>query len=328
MSKCLGCGAILQADDIKIEGFTKKLESNLCERCFRIQNYNEYKKIEKDNTEYIEILKKIDETDDLVMLVVDLFNFHTFEDIEKYIHNDILLVLTKRDLLPKGLYEEKLLNYFNNVNLNIADKIIVSSNNNYNLDLLYDYLKKYKHSQNVYVIGHTSAGKSTLINRFIYHYSDMDYYLTTSNLPSTTLNTIPVLIDETLTLIDTPGLLVKNSIVDYIDEKTFKKIIPKKYIKPITYQVKSKQTFFIEDLLRIDVDSTNNIVFYFSNTLNIKRTFKDKDTLTNLAKHIIEVKGKEDIVINGLGFIKVMNPSVITLYTLEDVSIYTRPSFL
>ena len=46
MNKCSGCGAIIESDKI------------LCERCFRIRNYNEYTKVELNNSAYIDILKK------------------------------------------------------------------------------------------------------------------------------------------------------------------------------------------------------------------------------------------------------------------------------
>ena len=37
--KCLGCGAILQTDSIDKEGYTKNIDNDLCERCFRINHY-------------------------------------------------------------------------------------------------------------------------------------------------------------------------------------------------------------------------------------------------------------------------------------------------
>ena len=56
--------------------------------------------------------------------------------------------------------------------LNIKEKIVISSNKNYNFDALYELINKYKKSENVYVVGYTNAGKSTMINKIIYNYSD------------------------------------------------------------------------------------------------------------------------------------------------------------
>ena len=49
MNKCHGCGIVLQNEDINKLGFTKNINSDLCERCFRIKHYNDYKRVIKDN---------------------------------------------------------------------------------------------------------------------------------------------------------------------------------------------------------------------------------------------------------------------------------------
>lgn len=329
--KCVGCGATLQTDFENKEGFIKKEnvdKSKLCERCFRIQNYNEYKVIDKTNKDFKKIFEKIDKSNDLVLLVVDLLNIGEIESLKNYIHNDIILVLTKRDLVPRRIYEEKLLKYFDTLNLNIIAKIIISSKNNYHLDELMELVFEYKKSKNVYVVGITSSGKSTLINKIIYNYSVMDNKITTSILPSTTLDMIEVNISDDLTFIDTPGLLIEKSIIDKVSAETLRKIVPKTELKPMIFQVKSDQIFIVDELLRLEVKEDNNIVFYLSNNLPIMRFYKDNDKLTNLEKHELNVNESEDIVVEGLGFIKVMKASTITVYTLKGVGVYLRKSFL
>ena len=77
MNKCLGCGSVLNYENPNLEGYTSKVDSAYCERCFRIRNYGDYKVVVKDNNEFINILKDIDKTGDLVVLVLDLFNFNS-----------------------------------------------------------------------------------------------------------------------------------------------------------------------------------------------------------------------------------------------------------
>ena len=183
MNNCTGCGALLQTKDKNEIGYTTNIEKKLCERCFRIKNYGEYKVIAKDNNEFIKILEEINKTKDLCVLVIDLFNLNTnMEIFYKNIKNDVLLVLTKRDLIPKSVHDEKLINYFKNTKLNIIDTTIISSYKNYNLDELYEKINKYKKTKNVYVIGFTNAGKSTMINKIIYNYTDEQSEITTSIL--------------------------------------------------------------------------------------------------------------------------------------------------
>lgn len=329
--KCIGCGLKLQTEDETKEGYIKPInkdKSPLCERCFRIQNYNEYQVVDRTNKDFVKIFKQVDKSKDLVLLVVDLLNIGELESLGKYIHNDIILVLTKRDLVPRRIYEEKLLHYFDTLPLNIVDKIIISSKNNYHLDELMELVFEHKKSNNVYVVGITNAGKSTLINKIIYNYSVLDSKITTSILPSTTLDTIEVPISEDLTFIDTPGLLVEKSIVDKVDPETLRKIVPKTELKPTIFQVKSDQIFLVDNLIRLEVKEDNNIVFYISNNLPIMRYYKDNEKLKDLVKHELTITEVEDIVIEGLGFIKVMKPADITLYTLKGVGVYTRKSFL
>ena len=298
MNKCEGCGIILQSIYPNELGYTKHLDAPLCERCFRIKNYHDYKLVNKTNNDYVPILNNINKTDSLVVLVIDLFNISkNIEIISKYLNNKILLVLTKRDILPKSIYDVNLLKYFDNYNLNIVDKIIISSKNNYNFDLLYNKINKYKTNNDVYVVGFTNAGKSTMINKLIYNYSDKASNITTSILPSTTLNTL-------------------------------KKITPSKEIKPVVYQIKVDQTIIIEDLFRIDIPANNNLTFYLANDLEYTRVYKQTDKLNNLHKHVLDIDSKNDIVINGLGFIKVSNKTSVTIYTLDNVDVFVRKSLI
>lgn len=328
MNKCFGCGVLLQSDDINGIGYIKNISNsnNLCERCFRIKNYGEYKLVVKDNSDYIKILKDINKTDDLILLVVDIFNIsESLNLIRKYVNNEMILVVTKRDLLPRNINDWKLLEYFDKYNLNLKDKIIISSNKNYNFDELYNMINNYKKSNNVYVIGFTNAGKSTMINKIIYNYSTCNSFITTSILPSTTLNKIVVKLNDELNIIDTPGLLESGSLYDVLESCDLKKIMPKKEIKPISYQVKGRQFILIEKFLKLDLMNIN-IILFISNNLSVNRFYKDIDS-DNLVKHHIKVDNN-DIVINGLGFIKVVGKGFIDVYTLEGVTVYTRNSLI
>lgn len=323
MNKCLGCGSILQDKEPDKLGYTSNINSNLCERCFRIKNYGDYKVVNKDNNEFIDILKQIDKTNDIVVLVIDIFSLNQdFQLFKKYLHNDIIVVLTKRDLLP-DFYEQKVLDYIDKYELNATYKIMVSSKNNYNFDELYNKLKQYKKA---YVVGYTNAGKSTLINKLVYNYGDKSSVITTSILPSTTLDMIEIKLDN-LTLIDTPGILENDSILNYVDTKTLKDITPNKKIKPITYQVKGKQIITISNLVKLEVID-NDITIFTSNKLDINRYYDDKKVLENLTLHNIEVDNNSDIVIKGLGFIKVKKKAHIKVYTLKGVSVYIRQSLI
>ena len=328
MYKCTGCGVALQDVDSQSIGYTKNIENKLCERCFKIKNYNKYTSVTKDNNDYIKILNKISSTDDLVVLVVDLFNISkNIEFIGNIIKNDVLLVLSKRDVLPKSCYDKKFIDYFSDINLNIVNTEIISSKKNMNFDSLYSKINKYKKSKNVYVVGFTNVGKSTMINRIIYNYSDNDCEITTSNIPSTTLDSINIEINETLTLIDTPGIIDEGDISNYIALDELKCIQPNKEIKPITYQIKGNQTILLGNYSYIEASNVN-ITIYISNLIDVERVYKTKKVLPEMKKHVIHVKECEDIVIQGLGFINISHECDIIIYVRERVSVYTRKELI
>ena len=186
---CTGCGSVLQDSNINEVGYTKNLSLPQCLRCFRIEHYNDYQIVEKDNEDYLRILKSINDTNDLVLFVVDLFNLnHDLYELAKQIHNPCLLVLTKRDLFSSDIYDEKFMNYLKALPINIVDQVLISSKNNRGFDQLYSKIQSYQKSKNVYVVGLTNAGKSTMINQLFYHYSKLESHITTSNLPSTTID--------------------------------------------------------------------------------------------------------------------------------------------
>lgn len=329
MNSCRGCGAILQIDDSEKEGFAKSIENRFCERCFRIKNYNEYKIIEKDGEDFLTIIKEIGNTKKLVILVIDLFQIP--KDISKLLsllNNPILLVLTKRDLLPVSLYEERLKKYFQGLSNQIVDTVIISTNKNYHFDELMKSISENKIGKEVYVIGYTNAGKSSMINKILEDYTETIPEITTSMLPSTTIQKIEISINEELMLIDTPGLLEEGSLLNLLSGDELKRVMPRKTIHPITYQIKEKQYIFIDKYVRIDCKNMNNITLYFSNNLNIDRSFKETSKMQELKKMELSVSDKEDVVIKGLGFFKVMNADTFIIYTVPGVDVYTRNSLI
>lgn len=330
---CLGCGVKLQDTNMLFEGYTPDLENNICSRCFKLRNYGDYQISTKSNEEYIEILKKVNDTKDLVLYVVDLLNIEKdLNMIRNYITNRLILVLTKRDILPKSVNDEKIKNYFANLGLDYQDIIITSANKNYNMDELLLMIKKHKSSKYVYVVGKTNAGKSTLINKMIQNYSEEDKYeLTISPLPSTTLNKIDIKLTDDLTLIDTPGLIDRGSIVNYVDFDTIKKINAKKEINPDTYQLKKGHTLIIPGIFRIDYveGEKNSFTFFMSNDLEyIKKDTSKCEEVNDLTKRTIEVGYHQDLVINGLGFIKITEKALVNVYLQSNVEVFVRDSLI
>ena len=331
--KCLGCGVVLQDQNILKEGYITSLENDICQRCFRMKNYGEYQVVTKSNDEYIEILKSVGKTKDLVLYITDLLNVEKdFSQIREILPNKMILVLNKKDVLPKSVKEQKLIAYLKGMNIQVEEVIVISCAKNYNIDYLLKRIKYYQTSKNVYVVGHTNAGKSSLINKLIKNYSDNVQELTMSPLPSTTLNMVNIEINDYLTLIDTPGLVDSGSILNHVDEKMVKKISPKKEIKPRTYQLRKNQSIIIEDLVRIDYveGEKNSFTVFVSTDLKVRRLLNllNNEELKDLNKTTYQVKYDEDLVVVGLGFIKIVNKGVVDVYINKDVDTFMRKSLI
>ncbi len=331
--RCQGCGVVLQDQNVLQEGYTTNLENDICQRCFRMKNYGEYQVVAKSNDEYIDILKEVGKTKDLVLYITDLLNLEkNIEQIRTIIPNKMILVLNKMDVLPKSVKEEKLKAYLEGMNIHFEEIIVISTAKNYNIDYLLKRIKYFQTSKNVYVVGHTNAGKSSLINKLIKNYSENTQELTMSPLPSTTLSTIQIDINEHLTLIDTPGLVDTGSILNHVDPKMVKKISPKAEIKPRTFQLKKNQSIVIEDLIRIDYveGDKNSFTLFVSNDLKVKRLLNifHNENLKDKNKITYNVKYDEDLVISGLGFVKIVNKGVIDIYIDKDVDTFMRRSLI
>ena len=303
MNKCIGCGV--------------STENNLCERCFRIRNYNEYKKIDVDDKVFLDNLNKINK-DDLVVLVIDLLNIPENLDIIKNgINNKTILVINKFDLSPTDNVE-RYKKYFDKYKINVIDTICISTKNNYNLDYLYELIKKNVNDK-VYFIGYTNSGKSSLINKLIYNYSNDNTVITTSYLANTTLDIIEIKLDDFI-LVDTPGIIIDNNI-NNLDDSILKKLSKGKRIKPISYQVKGKQYIYIEDLVKISLEN-NDIIIYVPSNIEVERYYKEKEF--NKCKSIdYNIVDTIDIVIPNIGFIKVKS-GLVNIAISKDIEIYTR----
>lgn len=323
---CIGCGSKLQTLDKNKEGYINPKvyeKATLCERCFKIKYYGEAYVTDnpKDKTS---LIKMINDSKKSVVYLVDTLTIskETLSVIDS-LSNKVYLVLTKKDLLPKSVKNSKLKEYISNLTL-IKDVFVISALKNNGVTEVYNELIK-NNEKSVYVIGYTSSGKSTFINKLLM-LNGKSGNITTSSLPNTTLECINIKLNDKLTLIDTPGFVSENSSYNFIDVDIYKKLLPKSVIKPKVYTIKKDFMIILGDILRIENNSNEdvNLVFYFKNEIKLNKMrsirnelLKDKDKLD------VKVSDK-DIILEGLGYIKVVGYANLTMYTLNKKMISVR----
>jgi len=326
--KCVGCGLELQSDDKNLAGYVtlKRLEdADYCERCFKVIHYGEAKVIDT-KLDIDDFINKVSNNRCPVIYLLDVITLsHETLNIIKKIKNDLYLVITKRDLLPKSVKDKKIINYVSKDIDNLKYVVFVSSTKKWNIDLLYNKLVK-DGVKKCYVLGHTNSGKSSLINSLL-EYKGKNALITTSPVPNTTLEVMNIKLDENLTIIDTPGFVNNHAIVNFMDINKYKNVIPRKEIKPKIYRLKPGFMIIIEDIIRIENNSLDNVqmIFYLKNEL-VYRKMKivTSNDLKILFRKDYSVSESEDLVIEGLGFIKFPRGGNITIYHLDEKVISKR----
>ncbi len=329
--ECLGCGSVLQTTAPKDEGFVKSsvlAKADYCERCFKIKHYGEYsvldKKIDTDG-----IIRNIN-SDNLasVAILIDALNIN--DNIKKYIKrfkNKKYILITKKDILPKSLKEKKLIEYIKNNVCDTENIMCISSVKNYNID---NFLNKIKEDnvKRLYIVGFTNSGKSTFINHLLT--SQMkNPTITTSAIPNTTASYITIKLDNKITIVDTPGFIDSNAVYNFIDYNKTIKLYPKKEIRVKTFQIRSGYSIVINDILRIDnLGKCNSFSFYMSDKLRYEKVKFKNEKLKILPSISIETNECTDVLVNGLGFIRITKPGEFKIYALDEKMISIRKSMI
>ena len=330
--KCLGCGSVLQTDNIDADGFVKSSvydKSDYCERCFKIMHYGEYsvldKKIDTDG-----IIRNINS--DIYASVAFLIDSLNISDsIKKYINkfkNNKYILITKKDILPKSLKEKKIIEYVKNNIIDTNNIMCISSLKNYNIDKFLENIRR-DNVKRIYIVGFTNAGKSTFINHLLTSNLKKPT-ITTSSIPNTTASYITIKLDNKLIIVDTPGFIDNNAIYNFVDYSKVVKFYPKKEIKVKTFQVRSNYAVVVNDILRIENigDKTNSFSFYMNDKLRYEKVKSKNDKLKILPSINYEINEPTDIIINGLGFIRITKVGSIRVHTLDNKLLTKRKSMI
>ena len=363
---CIGCGAEIQTTDKTAPGYTpqsaldKGLEKEevYCQRCFRLRHYNEIVPVGLTDDDFLNLLTQIQDANALIVYVVDIFDFNgsVIPGLHRFVgENPILLVGNKEDLLPSSLKRSKLKDWIrqraNEQGLRPIDVTLLSAKTNQSVDQLLTMIDKYRGDRDVYVVGVTNVGKSTLINQIIRQNTGVKDLITTSRFPGTTLDKIELPLDDDHVLVDTPGIIQNQQMAHFLDGKDLKIVAPQKQIKPKTYQLNDQQTLFFGGVARFDYTkgSKSGFIAYFEKNLYIHRTKlenaddfydrqlgqlltppqpEDKADFPPLVAHEFKTTVKSDLVFEGLGWITVPAGVNVTGWAPAGVGVLVRRAMI
>lgn len=363
---CIGCGALVQTEDKEAAGYTPQsaLEKGLetgqlyCQRCFRLRHYNEISDVNISDDDFMKLLHSVGESNALVVNVVDIFDFNgsVIPGLPRFVSgNDVLLVGNKQDILPKSVKTSKVTQWLaeraHEAGLRPVDVILISAQNKLAIKDLIDTIEKHRKGRDVYVVGVTNVGKSTLINAIIQEITGDKDVITTSRFPGTTLDKIEIPLDDGSYIYDTPGIIHRHQMAHYLTAKNLKYISPRKEIKPKTYQLNPEQTLFLAGLGRFDFVSGEKQGFtaFFDNELKLNRTklegasdfykkhvgsllvppsSKELSDFPDLVHHEFSIKEKTDVVFSGLGWIRVNQEAKVAAWAPKGVDVVIRKAII
>lgn len=260
---CIGCGVTIQTENENELGYAPEAsllkDDVICQRCFRLKNYNEIQDVSLTDDDFLKILHGIGETDSLIVKIVDIFDFNGswINGLNRFVGgNPILLIGNKADILPKSVKRERLVHWMKRevkeLGLRPVDVLLVSAGRGHGMKEAIEAIEHYRHGKDVYVVGCTNVGKSTFINRIIKEVSGEGDVITTSQYPGTTLDTIEIPLDDGASMYDTPGIINHHQMAHYVAKQDLKLLTPKKELKPRTFQLNEEQTLFFGGLSRFD----------------------------------------------------------------------------
>ncbi|XP_050506546.1 nitric oxide-associated protein 1 [Diabrotica virgifera virgifera] len=218
---CGGCGALLHCKDTAIPGYIPSeifknahrpgaatLEAIICQRCFFLKEHNIALQVRVSADDYPKVLMSLANKMSLVILMVDLTDFpcSIWPGIADILgpKTPIFVVGNKIDLIPKDdvkfipNIKQKVVDY---MKLNgfgtskILDVALISAKTGYGIeDLITSLHSLWKVKGDVYLVGCTNVGKSSLFNALLgsdyckIQAADLIQRATTSQWPGTTLN--------------------------------------------------------------------------------------------------------------------------------------------
>ncbi len=363
VARCYKCGAILQTKDKNAEGYISPEIVNkypegllLCDNCFKNERFNVQPKEAHYEEAYQSVLQTIRQSKALVCYVIDLLSFEGsfITKLNEMIEGlDILVVANKRDLLPENIDEDKLLSYIEHrlklAKLQVKDVVLTSSHTNYNIDLMYDKIIALAKNRDVYFIGASISGKSSLISDLLKKYrNNTNRPITVCNFKNTELRGYKIPLTNKTSLYELPGTDITNSLLSKVEKSVQNNIIPKKAIKPRKFVLHTNKTLAFGGLAAIQLMSKGKLelIAYASEgiDLKVKNMTGDKLIETAIKKHNLKPtsskftsfsefdaydfqiteKGSRDLGILGLGWINFEgNNQLIRVFVPKGVYVYT-----
>ncbi|XP_043642348.1 nitric oxide-associated protein 1 [Drosophila teissieri] len=215
---CNGCGANLHCSNASLPGYIpseifrgrtqEELQTITCKRCYFLNHYNIALDVEVAPSTYVDTISRIQDKFALAIVLVDLLDFpcSIWPGMQNILgpKRPVFLVGNKVDLLPrdsnvylqhiKDSLQREFIKHGGGDGLNIKNVSLISAKTGYGIEELITQLHKtWAYKGDVYLLGCTNVGKSSLFNILLNsdycrpEASDLVRKATTCPWPGTTL---------------------------------------------------------------------------------------------------------------------------------------------
>ncbi|KAJ9088046.1 hypothetical protein DSO57_1026972 [Entomophthora muscae] len=245
----------------------------VCQRCYNLQHHEKMSTDWKENSKIdISFLRFLQEQPrSVIIYVVDAFDLSgsLIKGIQENLigtnkNRRMVLVLNKKDLLPKGITPSFLNRYIREklYEVGLLDSVLkhflVSAKTREGLSQLVEFLQELGQGESdFYFVGCTNVGKSELINTLVNmatergHHDRAKLKITTSVVPGTTMDLVKIPLQKlsklfqqntnifeqpNFSVFDTPGIFNPLQLTHHLTHEELKMALPSKPFKPKTYR--------------------------------------------------------------------------------------------
>lgn len=265
--RCHRCGKILQSEEPKAIGYTnpqilEEGEKNpsmivYCDECHDILvAMNTAKLSDAVDLEILQILDDAVASDSIIIWVIDLFSFNgTLKEnvVQKVKNLDVYVVGTKRDLFPKNIkdttFETFIRERFNEYGINPKSIVITGNENEETYRGFIDRMQRARKAHDVYMIGTTTSGKTSLINRCLKFYQNKTKRtIRTVTYPKTSVQVLEIPLSNSSFIYELPGISNDTSVASKVEKDVARIVTPKKGIQIQQFTVTDKDSILIGSL--------------------------------------------------------------------------------
>ena len=299
--RCYGCGSTLQNADRYEPGYVsaqrQESDEGLCDRCYKLRNPGAQTS-QVITRSFTAMIRKAIESQALLCYVIDAFSLDSsvVTNLSELIRTGrVLALVNKVDLLPANISNEELLegvkSRLSAQGISPLAIYLTSINDEQTIRALRSELDAHRDGKDVYLIGTQRVGKSAIINEFLKYYDNStDRTVTRESLgePGDDLVVTAIPLDEDSTLYDTPGVFEPTSIVNQIDRRTLKYVLPRTRVVGRNFTVKPGEGLVFGALSYCLLTSAakTDVEAYFSSDVQIDRIRAERaqETFTSLCQ--------------------------------------------